>query len=66
MRKISWDALCAEDGYSGKTYSHRNAWLPARLQTVREIFAVDICAYVVMSEYDHLVNHGDKERAGGW
>jgi REP element-mobilizing transposase RayT len=58
--------LCGEDDYSGKSYSHRKSWVLERLQTLSEVFAVDICAYAVMSNHYHLVVHVDKARADSW
>jgi hypothetical protein len=58
--------LCGEDAYSQRSYEHRKAWVTERLQTLSEVFAVDICAYAVMSNHYHLVVHIDKARADGW
>jgi REP element-mobilizing transposase RayT len=58
--------LYGEDDYSGKSYSHRKVWVLERLQILSEVFAVDICAYAVMSNHYHLVVHVDKERADRW
>ncbi len=58
--------LCGEDRYSGRSYSHRKAWVLERLKTLGEVFAVDICAYAVMSNHYHLVVHIDKCRAESW
>lgn len=43
--------LCGEDRYSGRSYSHRKAWVLERLKTLGEVFAVGICAYAVMSNH---------------
>ena len=58
--------LCGEDAYSGNSYSHRKAWVLARLKTLSEVFAVDICAYAVMRNHYHLVVHVDQARAASW
>jgi REP element-mobilizing transposase RayT len=51
------------DDYAGRDYSHRKDWVLARLQFLSTIFAVDICAYAVMSDHYHLVLHVDQARA---
>ena len=42
--------LCGEDFYSGKNYEHRRGWVLERLRALQDVFAVDICAYAVMSQ----------------
>ncbi len=58
--------LCGDDPYTGESYEHRKDWLVERLHTLGDIFAVDICAYAVMSNHFHLVLHVDRERALAW
>ncbi len=49
--------LWGYDEYAQRDYSHRKAWVLDRLSTLARIFAIDICAYVVMSNHYHLVVH---------
>ena len=58
--------LCGKDSYSGKNFEHRRDWVRQRLRFLAGVFAVDICAYAVMSNHLHVVLHIDKERAGRW
>lgn len=58
--------LWGTDAYSGKDYSHRKLWVIERLEQLSTIFAVEVCAYAVMSNHYHLVLHVDAERARGW
>lgn len=58
--------LCGEDPFSGKSYEHRRGWVEQRLQRLAKVFAIDICAYAIMSNHSHLVLHVDKEEALGW
>ena len=58
--------LCGFDEYAGKDYSHRKHWVLARLQRLSDVFAVDICAYAVMSNHYHLVLHVDQQRSDRW
>ncbi|WP_018950043.1 transposase [Thioalkalivibrio sp. ALMg11] len=58
--------LCGEDFYSGKNYEHRRGWLLERLRALQDVFAVDVCAYAVMSNHYHLVLRLDSDRAASW
>jgi hypothetical protein len=51
------------DEYAGKDYSHRKAWVLERLEFLSAVFAIDLCAYAVMSNHYHLVLHVDRARA---
>ena len=43
--------LCGEDAYSGRSFEHRRQWLVDRIKLVASVFAVDLCAYAVMSNH---------------
>lgn len=58
--------LWGVDEYAGKDYSHRKQWVLDRLRWLSEIFAIEICAYAIMSDHYHLVVHVDAERARSW
>ena len=58
--------LCGEDVFSGKRYEHRRQWVEDRLAELGRIFAIDVCAFAVMSNHTHLVLHVDADRAKGW
>jgi REP element-mobilizing transposase RayT len=58
--------LWGEDSFSGKNYEHRKAWVIARLRALADVFAIEICAYAVMSNHYHLVLRVDREKAEAW
>ncbi|MEP1446298.1 MAG: transposase [Paraglaciecola sp.] len=58
--------LCGVDSYSGQSYEHRRAWVQERLLFLGSVFAIDICAYAVMSNHVHVVLHVDMKQAQAW
>ena len=58
--------LCGVDHYTGQSYEHRRDWVESRLLELAAVFAIDICAYVVMSNHLHLVLRIDVELAKHW
>lgn len=58
--------LWGEDSFSGKNYEHRKVWVIARLRELADVFAIDICAYAVMSNHYHLVLRVDRQQAETW
>ena len=58
--------LCGRDEHSGKDYEHRRSWIEQRMLVLAEVYALDICAYAVMSSHYHIVLHINAEKAKGW
>jgi len=58
--------LCGVDDYSGQNYEHRQGWVEERLLYLSSVFAIDICAFAVMSNHVHLVLHVDVIKAQSW
>lgn len=58
--------LCGIDTYSGQSFEHRRAWVEDRLLFLSAVFAIDVCAYAVMSNHTHVVVHVNKDSALSW
>lgn len=54
--------LWGYDSYAGKNYSHRKVWVLQRLGQLADIFAIELCAYAIMSNHYHLVLRVDRQR----
>jgi REP element-mobilizing transposase RayT len=54
--------LWGYDAYAGKDYSHRKHWVMRRLRFLSDVFAIDLCAYAIMSNHYHLVVRVDRQR----
>ena len=48
--------LCGRDNYTGQSFEHRRQW-GERIRFLAGIFAIDVCAYAIMSNHYHLVLH---------
>jgi len=58
--------LWGKDEFAGRDYSHRKYWVLDRLKVLSQIFAIEICAYAVMSDHYHLVLYVDQDQAKRW
>jgi REP element-mobilizing transposase RayT len=58
--------LTGVDPNTGQSYEHRRDWVESQLLKLGGIFAIDIGAYVVMSNHLHLVLRIDVELANSW
>ncbi len=58
--------LCGEDQFSGQSFEHRRQWILDRLTQLDQMFAIDICAYAVMSNHYHLVLYINQDQVNNW
>ncbi|MFH1139211.1 MAG: transposase [Pseudomonadota bacterium] len=58
--------LCGQDPYTGKSYDHRKAWVESRLKLISQAFAVEVCAFAVMSNHLHVVLRIRPDWAESW
>lgn len=58
--------LCGFDVTTGTDYEHRRAEIEERLLFLGTVFAIDICAYAIMSNHHHEVLHIDQNSAANW
>ncbi|MEZ9452523.1 transposase [Vibrio splendidus] len=65
-RCVRRDFLCGEDKYSGQNFEHRRVWLVERMRLLSQVFAIDVCAYAIMSNHYHLVLHVNTANVESW
>ncbi|WP_290536610.1 MULTISPECIES: transposase [Alcanivorax] len=58
--------LCGQDHYSGQDYEHRRQWAVDHLAVLGQVFAIDLCAYAVMSNHYHVVVRLNQKQAQAW
>ena len=58
--------LCGEDSQTGQSFEHRRGWVEDRLLTLAKVFAIDVCAFAVLSNHTHIVIYVDENKAKLW
>jgi REP element-mobilizing transposase RayT len=58
--------LCGVDHATGTDYSHRRLFIEQRIHLLSTLFAIDIAAYAVMSNHQHLVVKLTPKRINDW
>jgi len=56
--------LCGTD--NKQNYEHRRQWVEERIRLLSSLFAIDICAYAIMSNHYHIVVKCSPEQATQW
>jgi len=57
--------LCGEDKLSGQSFEHRRQWMIDRIRYLTDLFAIEVCAYSIMSNHYHLVLYVNEEELAG-
>lgn len=58
--------LCGYDRATRKNFDHRKQWILDRIRKLSSVFAIDVCAYAIMSNHFHLVLHVDSGQTKLW
>ena len=58
--------LCGIDKFTGKNYAYRRVEIEERLLFLGTVFAIDICAYAIMSNHHHETLHINPDKAKTW
>ena len=58
--------LCGTDSVSSQSFEHRRQWIEDKLYDLTRVFALDLCAYAVMSNHYHVVLYVDIAEAESW
>ncbi|MBW2514544.1 MAG: transposase [Deltaproteobacteria bacterium] len=58
--------LCGKDSLTGFDFNHRRQWITDRIRLISSVFAVDLCAYAIMSNHYHVVVRINNEQVNNW
>ena len=58
--------LCGDDKVTGQNFDHRKQWLVDKITLLSTIFAIELCAYSIMSNHYHLVLKVNKNLVSQW
>lgn len=58
--------LCGVDQSSGKDYEYRRQWIGNRMRILSSLFAIDLCAYAVLSNHFHIALKLCPEETENW
>ena len=58
--------LCGVDAQTGFNFEHRRQWIVDRIKLLSSVFAIDLCAYAVMSNHYHLVIKINADEVKQW
>ena len=58
--------LCGSDTVTGFDFEHRRQWIVDRIKLLCSVFAVDLCAYAIMSNHYHIVVRINADESRHW
>lgn len=58
--------LCGSDSVTGFDFEHRRQWIVDRIKLLCSVFAVDLCAYAIMSNHYHIVVRINADESRNW
>ncbi len=58
--------LCGFDHHTNTDYEHRRQWIEDRIHFLAKHFAVDMAAFAIMHNHQHLVLHINKVKSLNW
>jgi hypothetical protein len=58
--------LCGQDKTTGQNYEHRRGWVEDKLLALSQVFAINVCAYAIVSNHTHVVFFIDENVAKSW
>jgi len=58
--------LCGSDSVTGFDFEHRRQWIVDRIKLLCSVFAVDLCAYAIMSNHYHIVIRINADEVKQW
>ncbi|MCP4047062.1 MAG: transposase [Gammaproteobacteria bacterium] len=58
--------LCGKDSHTGFDFEHRRKWIVDRIKLLCSVYAIDLCAFAIMSTHYHVVLRIDAEQAKQW
>lgn len=58
--------LCGKDSHTGFDFEHRRQWIVDRIKLLCSVFAVDLCAYAIMSNHYHVVLRINVDQVKHW
>ncbi len=58
--------LCGTDEYTGRSFEHSKDWIKNRLEHLAACFAIEVCAYAVMSSHTHIILRTRPDFVDSW